>query len=202
MILEMLLALLLATPPQAVTFKVNGKVNGLLTTQGVRVVLQGGNLGTGVESPVAPDGSFGFSDIPRGNYSARLSLSGPVISTSVNVRNSDVNVTINYPRRFSVAAQVLVEGDTVDSPYIPPIALEARSATGAVVGSSGTSTSPSPMVLTISDGDHRISVRSLPAGYVLKSMRYGTVDLLQAPLRVDGPITWEIIVRLVKTGQR
>ena len=60
---------------------IRGKVNGLLTTQGVRVVLQGGNLGTGVESPVASDGSFGFSDVLPGNYSARLSLSGHVIQT-------------------------------------------------------------------------------------------------------------------------
>ncbi len=154
---------------------IRGKVNGLLTTQGVRVVLQGGNLGTGVESPVAPDGSFGFSDVLPGNYSARLSLSGHVIQTSVNVGNSDVtNVTINYPRMFSIGAHVLVEGDTADPPNIPPITLEARSATGAVTGSSPSSGSPSPMVLTVSDGEHKISVRNVPAGYVLKSMRYGT----------------------------
>jgi hypothetical protein len=155
-----------------------------------------------VESPVATDGSFGFSDILPGNYSARLSLSGHVISTSVQVGNNDVtNLTINYPRRFSVAAHVLVEGDTADPPYIPPIALEARSSRGEVVSSSTTSTSPSPLVLTVSDGEHRISVRNLPAGYALKSMRYGSVDLQDTPLTVDGPITWEIVVRLVKTAR-
>src|SRR5215475_5725663 len=52
---------------------ISGKVTGLLTTQGVRVVLQGGNLGTGEESPVAPDGSFAFAGILPGNYSARIS---------------------------------------------------------------------------------------------------------------------------------
>jgi hypothetical protein len=89
---------------------ITGKVNGLLTTQGVRVVLQGGNLGTGVESPVSPDGSFEFTDILPGNYSARLSLSGHVVATSVNVGNNDVtNLVINYPRLFSIGAHVLVE---------------------------------------------------------------------------------------------
>jgi hypothetical protein len=29
-------------------------------------------------------------------------------------------------------------------------------------------------------------------------MRYGNVDLQTSPLVVDGPITWEIVVRLVK----
>ena len=179
---------------------ISGKVTGLLTTQGVRVVLQGGNLGTGVESPVAPDGSFAFADILPGNYSARLSLSGPVISTSVRVDNRDVtDVTITHPRRFYIAVQVLVEGDTADPPNIPLIMLEARSSTGTLATTSATD--PSPMVLTVPDGEHKVSVRNVPAGYVLKSMRYGTVDLQEAPLKVDGPITWEIVVRLVKTAR-
>jgi hypothetical protein len=178
---------------------ISGKVTGLLNTQGVRVVLQGGNLGTGVESPVAPDGSFSFSNVLPGTYSARLSMSGHIISTAVRVGNSDVtNVTINHPRRFSIGAHVLVEGDTADPPYVPPVTLEARSATGPVVAAS-TSGNASPLVLTVSDGEHRISVRNLPAGYVLKSIRYGSIDLQKSPLTVDGPITWEIVVRLVKS---
>jgi hypothetical protein len=32
-------------------------------------------------------------------------------------------------------------------------------------------------------------------------MRYGTIDLQKSPLKIDGPITWEIVVRLVKTRQ-
>jgi hypothetical protein len=182
---------------------ISGKVTGLLTTQGVRVVLQGGNLGTGVESPVAADGSFGFSDILPGNYSARLSLSGHVISASVNVGNNDVsNLVINYPRLFSIGAHVLVEGDTANPASVPAITLEARNTAGAVVSSSpSTSSSPTPLVMTLSDGEHRITVRSVPAGYTLKSMQYGTTDLQKSPLKIDGPITWEIVVRLEKTRQ-
>jgi hypothetical protein len=180
---------------------VRGRVTGLLDTRGVRVVLQGGSLGPGVESPVAPDGTFAFNDILPGNYSARLSLSGHVVTTAVTVGNNDVtNVVINHPRRFSIAAQILVEGDSADPPSIPAILLEALGPAGAVVTATASSTNPSPVVLTVSDGDHRISVRNLPAGYVLKSIRYGNVDLQESPLTVDGPITWEIIVRLTKTG--
>ncbi len=179
---------------------VSGKVTGLLRTQGVRVVLQGGNLGTGVESPIAADGSFGFTDILPGNYSARLSLSGHVVTASVSVGNSDVsNLTINYPRLFSIGGHILVEGDSANPPFIPAITLEARSATGAVVTSSPSSNTPSPFVLTVSDGEHKISVRNVPAGYTLKSMQYGNIDLQKSPLIVDGPITWEIIIRLVKS---
>jgi len=181
---------------------VSGKVTGLLTTQGVRVVLQGGNLGTGVESPVSPDGSFAFTDILPGNYSARLSLSGHVVAGSVNVGNNDVtNLLINYPRLFSIGANVLVEGDAADSMNVPPISLTATSATGSVVSSSPASGPPTPLVLTLPDGEHNISIRNVPAGYTLKSMQYGTIDLQKLPLKIDGPITWEIVVRLVKVRQ-
>jgi hypothetical protein len=181
---------------------ISGRVTGLLTTQGVRVVLRGGNLGTGVESPVAPDGSFGFTDILPGNYSARLSLSGHVISASVNVGNNDVtNLVITYPRLFSIGAHVLVEGDAADSMNVPSITLVATSTTGSVTSSSTASSTPTPLVLTLPDGEHKISVRNVPAGYTLKSMQYGTIDLQKAPLKVDGPITWEIVVRLVKVRQ-
>lgn len=181
---------------------ISGKVTGLLTTQGVRVVLQGGNLGTGEESPVTSDGSFAFAGILPGNYSARLSLSGEVISTSVNVGSSDVtDLRITYPRRFHVITQVLVEGDTADARTVPPIVLEGRSSAGEVAASSAVSDVPGIMLLTVSDGEHRISVRNVPAGYVLKSMRYGSVDLQKEPLKVDGPITWEIVVRLARTDR-
>jgi hypothetical protein len=41
-------------------------------------------------------------------------------------------------------------------------------------------------------------VSNVPAGYAVKSVRYGTLDLQKEPIKVDGPITWEIVVRLVK----
>jgi hypothetical protein len=181
---------------------ISGKALGLLTTQGVRVVLQGGTLGTGVESPVAPDGSFGFTDILPGNYQIRLSLSGPTISTSVRVDNQDVTgVTITFPRRFYVAAHVVVDGDNGAAPA-PKVTLEATGATGTTVTATTiTQSTGGPMQLALPDGEHRISVRNIPEGYILKSLRYGTTDLQESPLKIDGPITWEIIVRLVKTGR-
>jgi len=179
---------------------VSGFVRNLLTTQGVRVVLQGGGLGTGVESPVAPDGSFSFKDIPPGSYTARLSLSGLVVTTPLRVDNRDVtDLIISHPRRFAVAAHVVVDGDTGAAPT-PPVTLEARHTSGQVVTSAVISTSSGgPMQMQLSDGDHKISATSIPTGYALKSLRYGTTDLQESPLKVDGPITWEIIVRLVKT---
>ena len=108
------------------------------------------------------------------------------------------NLVINYPRLFSIGAHVLVEGDAANPQSVPPITLVATSATGSVVSASGSSGNPTPLILTVPDGEHRISVRNVPAGYALKSIQYGNIDLQKAPLKIDGPITWEIVVRLVK----
>jgi hypothetical protein len=191
--------LILVTAVEIKPHSISGKVTGLLRTDGVRVVLQGGSLGTGVESPVAPDGAFAFADVLPGTYSLRLSLSGQIIQTSVRLGNIDLTgVTINFPRRFTIAAHVLVEGDAAKLAPVPRITLEARSATGTIARASEASTGSSPLAITVSDGEHRISVSNVPAGYAVKSVRYGTLDLQKEPIKVDGPITWEIVVRLVK----
>jgi hypothetical protein len=51
-------------------------------------------------------------------------------------------------------------------------------------------------MLNLKDGEYNISVRNIPAGYQVKSIMYGTFDLQKVPLKIDGPVTWEIIVRL------
>jgi len=90
---------------------------------------------------------------------------------------------------------VLVEGDG-PTPRIPAVQFQARNSNGTVVN---TTTNPNePGILTVPDGEHTITLRTVPAGYTLKSIMYGDVDLLKQPLKIDGPVTWEIIIRLVK----
>src|SRR5262249_30546656 len=111
---------------------VSGRVTGLLTTKGVRVVLWSPNLGS-TEAPVNPDGSFTFSKVLSGSYNARLSLSGLSAGTAVTVGTSDVTgVVIAYPRDFIVTGHIIVEGSAAAP---PPIVVEARSGTGRAIPS-------------------------------------------------------------------
>src|SRR5262249_10276099 len=88
--------------------KVSGRVADLLTAQGVRVVLANSVFGS-VEAPISPDGSFAFSKVLPGTYIARLSLSGLSAGTQITVTDRDLtDVLITYPRRFIVAAHVIV----------------------------------------------------------------------------------------------
>ena len=172
------------------TVNVSGRVNGLLTTQGVRVVLMNQALGN-VEAPVQADGSFAFSRVLPGNYNARLSLSGLSAATQVVVRNQDINnVVITYPREFVVAGHVIVEGATTAAPQLT---LEAKSAT---LSRSSSIVNRGVMMLQLKDGEYNVTVRNIPEGYQLKSVMFGTTDLQKSPLKIDGPVTWEIVVRL------
>jgi hypothetical protein len=171
---------------------VSGRVTGLLTTKGVRVVLMNPVLAS-TEASVNPDGSFHFSGIIPGNYNARLSLSGLTAGTSVSVGVRDVtDAVIEYPRQFVVTGHVLVEGSSSASP--PQIMLEAKPATGRAITADGVGNGV--IMFTLRDGEYNVSVRDLPSGYQVKSIVYGTSDLQKEPLKIDGPVTWEIIVRL------
>jgi hypothetical protein len=177
-----------------VPVNIRGKVTGLLTTKGVRVVLMSPILSS-VEASVNPDGTFAFSKIITGNYMARLSLSGLTATAPVTVRSTDItDLTITYPREFIVSGHVIVEGGGPGP--APQITLEAKSAAGP--SSSSNNVNDGVIMFNLKDGEYNIAPRSIPAGYQLKSITYGTTDLMKAPLKIDGPVIWEIIVRLTR----
>jgi hypothetical protein len=174
---------------------VSGRVADLLTTKGVRVVLGNPVFGS-VEAPLNSDGSFAFSKVLPGNYIARLSLSGLSAGKQITVADHDLtDVLITYPRQFIVAAHVIVENAAAAS---PGIVLEAKPTSGGGAGGSSTNIN-NVVMMNLKDGEYNVSVRNVPSGYQLKSIIYGMTDLQRSPLKIDGPVTWEIIVRLVAT---
>jgi hypothetical protein len=195
------LVITLAVSGTASLYRVSGRVNGLKpeATKGARVVLAGGTIGAGHETSLLPDGSFVFEKLFPGSYSVRLSLSGLQAATSFSVVNKDVTgVTINYSRTYNVAAHVVVDGAPEGS--APPVVVfEAKRPDGQAVapGSLGNGMTQ----LTLAEGANRVSVRSIPEGYQLKSLLYGTTDLSKDPLVMDGPVVWEIVARLAPAAR-
>jgi hypothetical protein len=172
---------------------VSGHVTGLLTTKGVRVVLMNPLLAS-AESAVDPHGSFRFSKVIPGTYNVRLSLSGVTPATGLTVSTKDVtNLVISYTREFIVTGHVLIEGG--GSTNISQLMLDAKPRDGktttATVNNNGV------IMLNVKDGEYNISARDVPAGYRVQSIMYGTTDLQKEPLKIDGPVTWEIILRLI-----
>src|SRR5262249_42570628 len=132
-----------------------------------------------------------------GNYIARLSLSGLTAARPVAVGNQEVtDVVINYPREFIVGGHVIVEGAGTAEP--PVVTIEAKDAKNPTSPSrTASSITNGVLLMNVKDGEYNISVRTLPAGYRVKSIMFGTTDLQKGTLKIDGPVTWEIIVRLV-----
>jgi hypothetical protein len=111
------------------------------------------------------------------------------------IRDDDIGDVITYPRTFIVTGHALIEGGASDS--APSFIIEAKDTKpGAGPPTTGASIN-NLITMSIKDGVYNVSVRDVPAGYQLKSITYGTTDLQKAPLKIDGPSTWEIIVRLV-----
>ena len=52
------------------------------------------------------------------------------------------------------------------------------------------------LALALVAGEYRVTTVRLPAGFTVRSMTYGATDLLNSPLRVDGPANTRIEVTL------
>jgi hypothetical protein len=177
---------------------ISGKVTGLRSNSGVRVVLRNNTPGVSWEAPVNADGTFIITKVVPGTYSLRVSYGGLVTARSVTLADQDLT-----GMDLGVSPERVFIGHVhVETGNAPELALEARSATGAAVLSrvgspSGGADPARTFRLRLTDGEYRISIPNVPAGYRVQSATYGAIDLLKDPLKVDGLGLWEIVVRLV-----
>jgi hypothetical protein len=189
---ELLITLRAPTP-----VSVSGRITGLPSTNGILLVL----MGTPLEAMLRPDGSFTFNNVTPGNYQLRV-ISPFIMQQLVPLTVGSTNltdVTISMPQERWVTGRVVIEGSSAPP---PGVSAEVRSADGRIIPA----TTPSPyqgtntgqfFVFRLRSGEYTVSLRSIPAGYQLKSLSYGTVDLLKQPMKVDGTAGWDIVARLV-----
>jgi hypothetical protein len=188
-----------------------------------RAVLRVGNGVAGV-SNIGANGAFEFTNISPGDYSLSLSGAGFVLSPviPVHVANTEVrNIEMIVPRWKQVSGQVAVDGGgplpqvrLLLKPVKDPIAkpgVKALSPSGFVTNDMAPALVPitpivnldlkpdGTFVARIPDGDWNVSFYSeLPAGYAIKSLTYGTVDILRSPLKLR--LSEDAAVRLVVTN--
>jgi hypothetical protein len=184
---ELVIDLAVNGPPPTVS--VSGHVTGLNAGQIKRISLRessGGDLSAALETTIGADGAFTFPKVLPGNYIVYMRL---LSQTPVVVGNKDVtDLIVAFPKEILVSAHVIAEG--VQTPP-PAIALEGRGPAGTTQSRGAGS-----FVLPLEIGENSISVANIPQAFRLKSITYGDVDLQKEPLTLDGPATWEIIVRL------
>jgi len=184
---ELLINLAINGPSPAVS--VSGRVTGMSPGQVQRIALReptGGELSAALETPVGADGAFTFPKVLPGNYIVYLRLRA---QTPVTVGNTNVTgLIVALPQDILVTGHVIAEGAQTT---VPAVTIEGN---GKPTNSQNRVTGT--FILSLEKGENSISVRNIPGAYRLKSITYGDVDLQKAPLKLDGPAIWDIVVRL------
>lgn len=184
--------------------KVSGRVKGLDPGRGLaRMALEGRQTAT-IETPVNPDGTFEFlSVMPGTGYTARLMPSSDAVAAPpVTVADKDVEgIEIVVPRERDVTIHTSAEGNSPVPIFM--LSFSAFSAPAVPNGRTSTTSSVSALIKPEPDGsfkarlpedERRVRISGYPLGYTVKSMTYGSVDLLRNSARFDGVVPTAINV--------
>jgi len=150
---------------------------------GQKVLLTGTTAWAQIETPLAPDGNFSMPSVPPGVYTLKTVPGSVSPLATVVVADREI-------AGITVGAYAELTGKTVlqDGGKFPALStaltIEAKPAKGqplaAVIRGDGTFRFPLP------EGQYRIGLGRLPNGATVKSLTYGSIDLLKDPLVLDG----------------
>jgi hypothetical protein len=198
-----------------VTGRVTGPDSSFFAANPLTVALGGSGLVTNWTSTVKPDGSFEFPKLYPGTYTARIaqpfappsntqtpgsngSLNFGVATALINVTGADITgLEIAIPRQKNVTGRVTLEGRGLMPRFMIPLAAPASTSSPQVQYMNFNPQPDGSFTVSILEGTRQVGVATnLPAGYTLKSMMYGTTDVLKNPLKVAMSDTAELRVTL------
>jgi hypothetical protein len=165
--------------------------------RGIQIRLMAAN-GLAQFAKIAPDGTFQFSAVSRGNYDALVNPGVNMVPVRIVVEDKDITgVELVVPPVRGIPGKVIIEGEAkttrlqfaigdfaVDGPY---------AAVNLLDGSS--------FRLTLPEGEFPIALSNAAlAGYTVKTFTYGNVDLLKEPLIVTSSGSDELRLVLVRSA--
>jgi len=199
--------LAVASPPPWVT--VSGKVSGPGFEPGTpySMTLTGKGLLVPIQSRTSPDGSFEVARVLPGDYTLGVSTR----KVGVHVGKVDLkNVELALPRMKEVAAgvtiqgpqqQITMSGTTANGGLVFRVAGPANALELLLTDDAGTTSATATrqpdgtFLMRLPEGDRIVKVEA--PGYTLKSLSYGTTDLLANPtLRVASADTARVEMTL------
>ena len=199
--------------PVTVSGKVEGLEAPILAQGIARVVLTSPVYVGGLNTPVKLDGSFEFPSVYPGNYVALVNSPTLINGTTLGVAPqaalspiggigipgvgaagipvvvTDSNITglnLSMARQHTINGRVEVQGGG------PLPRFQLTFPTPTTSPGLGTTTvlvlSPQPngtFRFALPEGERSVGVGQLPPGYAVKSITYGTVDLREAPIKIE-----------------
>jgi len=179
--------------------KVSGRIAGLSRgqIQGARLTLSAGPFHEAQDTALNVDGSFEYPRVLRGVYTARLTPAIPVPDTTIIVPSgkdlSGIEITI--PALREVAGRVVVEGLSQMAPRLTFILSDpSRASQLGNVSSAGIAQSDGTFKVILPESEHKVSL-NVP-GYSVRTLTYGSTDLLRDPLKISSTESQELHVTL------
>src|SRR5262249_49655752 len=183
--------------------KVSGRVSGLkpdqsastrLTLSGVALPLQ-----EVPDTAINADGSFEFARVLPGTYTARVTPAIPVPPSTIVVPfGKDLSgVEIIIPPLKEVTGRVVVEGLSQIVPRLmfAPSNNLARAFPPGTLSSAGIAQPDGTFKVTLPEAEQKVTL-TVP-GYLVRSLTYGSTDLLRDPLKISSGPSQELHVILV-----
>lgn len=172
--------------PAGPGFKVSGSVGHGPQSQrspNQRVVLTGSTAWSQLETPVNTGGEFDFPSVPAGTYTVRTIPGSLSDASKLTVVDREIRGFV-IPVLVQLAGQVLLEGGGSLPQSSIALMIEATRADGTVFASAANT--QGAFKLPLNEGDYRIAPGKIPSDFRLKSISYGSSNLLTEAVRLDG----------------
>jgi hypothetical protein len=155
-------------------------------------------LGLAHFAPIQEDGTFSFVDVPPGTYAATVNPGINMVPVEVIVRDQDVSgVELRVPATKAVAGRVIVEG----SGRVQGVEIRLGPRFSVFVNVNllnGT------FNVTLPEGalPALLSTNVRPAGYTVKAIDYGGIDVLRQPFTITTSDSAELHITVTSSPQQ
>src|SRR5262249_18031829 len=139
---------------------------------------------------IAPDGTFEFPNVQPGNYVLNIGI--PVPTQPIVVGSSDISgLEFEAPNIHSVPVRVTTEGLGATVPRLLFTIAYRNGTTGIVAGNGPDGT----IRVLMPEGEHRVTPNV--AGFRVKSLTYGSIDVLKDPIKIGPTDREDLVIALV-----
>jgi len=166
------------------------KVSGVVGTgpnsphaAGQKVILGGSSAWSQLAAGTDAAGRFEFPKVPAGSY-AVTTIPGPGTPlTTLVVADRDVT-GLTLPATVELSGHVALSDGSILPLLSPALMISVRRSNGTTLSTA--IRSEGAFRLPLPEGVYRVEFDNLPAGLMLKSLTYGSSDLTNSPLKLDG----------------
>jgi hypothetical protein len=169
--------------------KISGKIIGDVPAGApLRVTITGSSILGSRDIAATSDRTFEFLQVLPGTYRLAVAV-GIVLSpaTEFRVENDVTDVELKAPRPLTVPGRLTVEGTRLSN--LPSVNLEIQQLSS---GNAVMVYVAENFRLSLGEGEYRLVVRTVPFGYEVKSLKYGSTDLLNEQLKITDPVSESI----------